>query len=159
MGLDMYLYRKTFLYTGDYFNEDERDSIVVTKGGHSHPSIKNDRVKYVVEEVGYWRKANQIHKWFVDNVQNGVDNCGEYSVKEDQLANLLETCKLILDKAPGQASILLPVQEGFFFGGTDYDQEYFKDLENTVKIIESLFEPDLDGGSYLQGDIYYSSSW
>lgn len=20
-------------------------------------------------EVGYWRKANHIHKWFVDNVQ------------------------------------------------------------------------------------------
>ena len=159
MGLDMYLYRKTFLYTGDYFNEDERDSIVVTKGGHSHPNIKNDRVKYVVEEVGYWRKANQIHKWFVDNVQNGVDNCGEYKVEEDQLANLLETCKLILDKDPGKASVLLPVQSGFFFGSTNYDLDYFKDLENTVKIIESLFESDLDGGSYLQGDIYYSSSW
>jgi len=109
--------------------------------------------------VGYWRKANQIHKWFVDNVQNGVDNCGEYLVKEDQLANLLETCKLILDKDPSKASVLLPVQSGFFFGSTDYDQYYFKDLENTVKIIESLFEKDLDGGSYLEGDIYYSSSW
>lgn len=159
MGLDMYLYRKTFLYTGDYIKEDERDSLVVTKGGHSHPSIKNDRVKYVVEEVGYWRKANQIHKWFVDNVQNGVDNCGEYKVEEDQLANLLETCKLILDKDPGKASVLLPVQSGFFFGSTNYDLDYFKDLENTVKIIESLFEPDLDGGFYLQGGIYYSSTW
>jgi len=95
----------------------------------------------------------------MDNVQNGVDDCKEYLVKEDQLANLLEVCKLILDKAPGQASMLLPVQDGFFFGSTNYDLDYFKDLENTVKIIESLFEPDLDGGSYLQGDIYYSSSW
>jgi hypothetical protein len=155
----MYLYRKTFLYTGDYIEESEQEKVIVTKGGEHHPYIKNERIKYVVEEVGYWRKANQIHKWFVDNVQNGVDNCGEYLVKEDQLANLLETCKLILDKDPSKASVLLPVQSGFFFGSTDYDQYYFKDLENTVKIIESLFEKDLDGGSYLEGDIYYSSSW
>jgi hypothetical protein len=159
MGLDMYLYRKTFLYTGDYIEESEQEKVIVTKGGEHHPYIKNERIKYVVEEVGYWRKANQIHKWFVDNVQNGVDNCGEYLVKEDQLANLLETCKLILDKDPSKASVLLPVQSGFFFGSTDYDQYYFKDLENTVKIIESLFEKDLDGGSYLEGDVYYSSSW
>lgn len=159
MGLDMYLYRKTFIYTGDYIKESEQEKVIVTKGGEHHPYIKNERIKYVVEEVGYWRKANQIHKWFVDNVQNGVDNCGEYLVKEDQLANLLETCKLILDKDPSKASVLLPVQSGFFFGSTDYDQYYFKDLENTVKIIESLFEKDLDGGSYLEGDIYYSSSW
>jgi hypothetical protein len=155
----MYLYRKTFIYTGDYIKESEQEKVIVTKGGEHHPYIKNERIKYVVEEVGYWRKANQIHKWFVDNVQNGVDNCGEYLVKEDQLANLLETCKLILDKDPSKASVLLPVQSGFFFGSTDYDQYYFKDLENTVKIIESLFEKDLDGGSYLEGDIYYSSSW
>jgi hypothetical protein len=159
MGLDMYLYRKTFLYTGDYIEESEQEKVIVTKGGEHHPYIKNERIKYVVEEVGYWRKANQIHKWFVDNVQNGVDNCGEYLVKEDQLANLLETCKLILDKDPSKASVLLPVQSGFFFGSTDYDQYYFKDLENTVKIIESLFEKDLDGDSYLEGDVYYSSSW
>ena len=37
------------------------------------------------EEVGYWRKANQIHKWFVDNVQDGVDDCGEYKVTKEQL--------------------------------------------------------------------------
>ena len=28
------------------------------------------------EEVGYWRKANAIHGWFVRNVQNGKDDCG-----------------------------------------------------------------------------------
>ena len=156
MGLDMYMYRRSYIHSGDYINPEYREEIKMTRGGKE---VDTSKVKYIVEEVGYWRKANQIHKWFVDNVQNGVDNCGEYLVEEDQLANLLETCKLILDKDPGKASILLPVQSGFFFGGTDYDQEYFKDLENTVKIIESLFEPDLDGGSYLKGDIYYSSSW
>lgn len=156
MGLDMYLYRKSYVHSGDYYIPEHREEVKMTRGGNE---VDTSKVKYIVEEVGYWRKANQIHKWFVDNVQNGADDCGEYEVKEGRLANLLETCKLILDKDPGKASVLLPVQSGFFFGGTDYDKYYFENLESTVKIIESLFEPDLDGGSYLKGDIYYSSSW
>jgi hypothetical protein len=42
----------------------------------------------VIEEVMYWRKANQIHKWFVDNVQDGVDDCKEYWVSEEKLQEL-----------------------------------------------------------------------
>ncbi len=36
-------------------------------------------------EVGYWRKANQIHNWFVKNVQGGVDDCGYYGVTKEKL--------------------------------------------------------------------------
>jgi hypothetical protein len=49
-------------------------------------------------EVCYWRKANQIHKWFVDNVQGGVDDCGEYLVTEDELDELRELCKKLRDE-------------------------------------------------------------
>jgi len=155
MGLDMYLYRKNYVRSGDYYNPEEKEEIKMTRGGNE---VDTSKVKYVVEEVGYWRKANHIHKWFVENIQKGVDDCGEYYIKEDQLANLLETCKEVL-KDRDKAEKLLPTTSGFFFGTTDYDEYYFGDIENTVSIIESLFEPDLDGGSYLKGDIYYSSSW
>jgi hypothetical protein len=51
-----------------------------------------------VEEIGYWRKANQIHKWFVDNVQGGEDDCGYHDeVTKEVLENLLETCKKVLE--------------------------------------------------------------
>lgn len=155
MGLDMYLYRKNYVRSGDYYNPEEKEEIKMTRGGNE---VDTSKVKYVVEEVGYWRKANHIHKWFVENVQKGVDDCGEYYIKEDQLANLLETCKEVLEDG-NKAPELLPTTSGFFFGATDYDEYYFDDIQNTVNIIESLFEPDLDGGSYLKGDIYYSSSW
>ena len=49
------------------------------------------------DEVGYWRKANAIHRWFVDNVQNGEDDCGTYAVSKEQLEGLLGKCKYILD--------------------------------------------------------------
>lgn len=49
------------------------------------------------DEIGYWRKANQIHNWFVENVQNGEDDCGTYAVSKEQLEKLLGKCEYILD--------------------------------------------------------------
>jgi len=155
MGLDMYLYRKSYVHSGDYYNSEQKEEIQMTRGGKE---VDTSKIRFIIEEVGYWRKANHIHKWFVDNVQNGKDDCGEYQVYEDQLANLLETCKEILEDG-NKAPKLLPTTSGFFFGATDYNEYYFDDIQNTVNIIESLFETDLDGGMYLNSDVYYSSSW
>ncbi len=47
------------------------------------------------EQVGYWRKANQIHAWFVENVQGGTDDCNSYEVTKEQLETLLGICKTI----------------------------------------------------------------
>lgn len=52
----------------------------------------------IKEEVGYWRKANQIHNWFVENIQNGVDDCDYHrEVREEDLLELLDVCKRVLD--------------------------------------------------------------
>lgn len=160
MGLDMYLYKKTYLSTGDLIKEEFREEITLTKGGKPHPKIKTENIKYVVEEVGYWRKANHIHQWFVDVVQNKVDDCGEYNVSENQLKQLLETCKeVLLAKDNEVSSKLLPTSSGFFFGNTDYNDYYYEDIEDTIKIVEDIFELDEDGQLYLDADVYYHSSW
>ena len=80
MGLDMYLNKKTYVKQWDHQSPEEKYEVVVTKGGKPVDGIKASRVKYIEEEVGYWRKANQIHRWFVTNIQDGVDNCGDYYV-------------------------------------------------------------------------------
>lgn len=52
----------------------------------------------IKEEVGSWCKANAIHKWFVDNIQNGVDDCNYHrEVREADLVELLETCNTVLE--------------------------------------------------------------
>lgn len=52
----------------------------------------------IKEEVGYWRKANQIHNWFVKNIQNGVDDCDYHrEVREEDLRELLDVCQRVLD--------------------------------------------------------------
>ena len=157
MGLDMYLYKKTYITTGNWIKEEFREGITLTKGGKPHPKIKNEKIKFIVEEVGYWRKANHIHKWFVDNVQEGDDDCAEYEVSRDQLMSLLKTCNEVVDDyrdtGGTKAHELLPTSTGFFFGDTSYDQHYFGTIFETIEIIEDLLEEDIDG------NLYYESSW
>lgn len=152
MGLDMYLYRKSYLFTGGWINEDQREVVSVTKGGDPHPNIKSDKVRFLIEEVGYWRKANHIHKWFVDNVQKGVDDCEEYKVRRDQLKSLLKLCEQVIEDTD-KAHELLPTKNGFFFGTTEYDQYYYGDIIETIDILKNVLSQDNDA------EFYYRSSW
>jgi len=150
MGLDMYLEKRTYVRQWSHQTPEEQYNVEVTKGGEP-VKIDPKRVTYVIEEVGYWRKQNQIHQWFVENVQNGEDNCAEYCVSKGQLEDLLEICKKILNDN-SLAEELLPTASGFFFGGTEYDEWYFDGIENTIEILEEAL-------SDTSADYYYSSSW
>ncbi len=143
MGLDMYLKGKVYL---DY-NSTNRAEIAKMI---DLPEFEANSVEI---ELGYWRKANHIHKWFVDNVQNGVDNCGEYFVRKADLEMLLTVCEQVL-KNVTNANTLLPTQSGFFFGSVEYDDWYIEDVQDTIKIIKRALSLD----SKLI-DFYYRSSW
>ena len=49
----------------------------------------------IITEAAYWRKANQIHKWFIDNCANGEDDCSRIDVDTEDLEELLEVCKKV----------------------------------------------------------------
>ena len=152
MGLDMYLNARRFLWI--FSNGTGEDAEIGKAISAAIPEAGNMRPSTVEFEAIYWRKANAIHKWFVDNVQDGVDDCRSYYVSRDNLRNLLEVCETVL-KDNSRAEELLPSQSGFFFGGTDYDEWYFKDLQHTRdKIDELLSKPDFD-----KFDFQYQSSW
>ena len=68
-----------------------------------------------------------------------------------QLKELVDICKKVLDDH-SLAEELLPTEEGFFFGSTDYDEYYYKDLEETVEMLEPLLEDEV-------GEYSYCSSW
>lgn len=109
--------------------------------------------------IGTWRKANAIHGWFVDSVQHGVDDCRDYYVCDEALSQLESACKYVLG-ARGTASAedvakdRLPPREGFFFGGQELDDYYYRDLQYTLELIESA-----RAMRELGFNIYYSSSW
>jgi hypothetical protein len=144
MGLDMYLNAKRYFW----HNEDARRQIAELL-----PELGDREVKEVTAEAAYWRKSNAIHKWFVDNVQNGVDDCGNYEVSREALAELLEIVNQVLVNR-GKAGALLPTQAGFFFGDTQYDQYYFDDLEYTKNTLTDLLDSKWKGW-----DFEYHSSW
>jgi len=147
----MYLEKRTDVRHWSFQKDEEQFEVVIKKGGVTYPSIKSDRITNITEELGYWRKANQIHRWFVENVQDGVDNCGEYFVSKADLQSLLDVCLAVkLDHS--QAEELLPAGSGFFFGNTDYDEWYYNDIDNTIDILKEALTDD--NASY-----YYSSSW
>lgn len=127
MGLDMFLFAK-----------------VNQAGDSTLPAVDGER------EVAYWRKANQIHSWFVDNVQGGVDECQESPVTRAQLETLRQLCMEALDtKNPN----LLAPRAGFFFGSTEIDEYYWEDLRDTIDQLDKV----LALPEYI--DLVYQSSW
>jgi len=151
MGLDMYLYKDYHVKNWDHMSDAEKHTIVIFEG-NKKSSIPTEKICNIRTDEMYWRKANAIHAWFVDNVQEGVDDCGDYYVSEDDLKELLDTVTRVLDDHSLSAE-LLPPQSGFFFGNTDYDEYYFGELERTKEELAKLLEID-DNGTF-----YYHSSW
>ena len=145
MGLDMYLYAER--YVNDW-NEEGKELSNKLK------ELTGKRITSFRTEVGYWRKANAIHKWFVDNCQDGIDKCQTTFVPDSKLEELLELVNRVLAD-PKLASELLPTGSGFFFGGTEYDSWYIQDLEETKNILETV----LNDRSLDNWDFYYQSSW
>ncbi len=157
MGLDMYLFGKKYISGIDWSKERTDNAFAkspvyenIIKAAELEEIATDDAGLYVDVSVGYWRKANQIHGWFVDNVQDGQDDCREYPVSRVDLSNLRDLCKQAIAT---QDPDILPRVSGFFFGSNEVDDWYWGDLQDTVEILDRVLSyPD---------DIrfYYQSSW
>lgn len=172
MGLDMYL------YATDYISGDE-----IVRLGESFTHKPNKAFDDTIEALGIersdldadypainiafkvlqWRKANQIHNWFVENVQRGEDDCRDYYVSRDKLHELHdrlgEALAIKNGTANGDPDItiedILPTQGGFFFGSTEYDDYYWEDVQYTHdRLTEILNNPKFEKYGFE-----YRSSW
>jgi hypothetical protein len=155
----MYLYRVTNpINAWENLRDQHPDAVVKVEG----MGIDTNRVSEVHERVAYWRKANAVHKWFVQNVQDGVDECQlSQPVDLEKLAGLVATCKEILADH-SKADQLLTTEDGFFFGGTEYDEWYFDGLQQTVDQLEPLIAQATAEASkdyFSRGEFRYQSSW
>ena len=97
MGLDMYLHAKKYVEKINWDKLDRDNDIGLDSPEAILPKwneivevadmqgVATDIYGVNVEVTcAYWRKSNQIHKWFVDNVQGGEDNCGDYYVSHEK---------------------------------------------------------------------------
>lgn len=158
MGLDMYLRKR--IYIGANYEHNKIAGVIYLTQDGVPLKINQNRVTYIIEECGYWRKANGIHAWFVKNVQDGEDNCNEHYVSQEKLEELLNIC-LQIKANPILAPELLPTQDGFFFGNTEYEEYYWDDIDLTINIINEILADtvEIKGKKFLRGEIYYQSSW
>ena len=174
MGLDMYL-EKHFAYEPFSMSEGripletslsiKRTDTQAVLFDITTPDISG----FVIDKV-YWRKANMIHQWFVNNVQKGVDDCSLYELEETSLENLLDIIDRLLDVKTTKSDVfandlakeLLPNTEGFFFGSQEYDDWYWEELEDTKIKLNRLLEP-IDRKNkekfYCYTYFTYQSSW
>ena len=178
----MYLNKRH--YVKNWEHNTKKYSFLIKLDEEKVKEINEKRISYITEDVMYWRKANAIHNWFVQNVQGGEDNCREYYVAREDLEKLLDVCtkvvlasklikgkikngqtskdgKLVDNMVDGEyiedatvARELLPSAEGFFFGSAEYDQYYLRDIVETKKFLEEELR---DTNS--RADYHYNSSW
>jgi hypothetical protein len=143
MGLDMSIVGKKYSHD-EKLNRSIKDLLGLSNTGDGFVEVK--------VELAYWRKANQIHAWFVDNVQNGNDDCGTYYVSREKLKELLDLCKEAIQT--GNSDKLKP-KEGFFFGSVDVNDWYWQNLHDTVDMLDwILSDKTLESWAF-----YYTSSW
>ena len=152
MGLTMYLTRKYLI--SKRYGEEIKGSVEVYINGEL-TSIALNRLGHISEEVVCWRKANAIHGWFIDNVQDKQDDHKVHQVDSCKLRQLLELCKKVLSKAhikttDGRRKIgnvkeisrLLPTIYGSYYGDTDYADAYIADLEYTIRELSAVLQED-----------------
>lgn len=157
MGLDMYLKQERYISPYDFEKQERADSMsvqITTKFGD-----RTDTKTFTVDgtpefgievalPMAYWRKANAIHRWFIENCGGDPDSMRMH-VPYEKIIELVETCKQVRDDH-SKAPELLPTQDGFFFGSTAYDEWYFEAIDLTISQLENLKN---------EGSYYYEPSW
>ena len=153
MGLDMYLYAKKHISNYDFYPTDKILNREIKEAlGLDHYVDKDETSLEVSLTVAYWRKANQIHAWFVRNCQYGNDDCQEYFVSRESLMELRDICNKAVETRDPHP---LPPQGGFFFGSTVIDEYFWDDIESTAKKLTEI----LDDKELKNYEFTYRASW
>lgn len=150
MGLDMYLEAQFHLPPYDTGLAPVREAIGRAIG-YAPPKEKPDNDATLMEitgvtvRVGYWRRFDPLHQWFVSNVLESYDDCRAAYVSPEVLAELEERLDLVSDD-PERAS------EHFVSEGDEPMSE--GDIDYTLKVVVQAKKLQERGW-----DIYYRASW
>jgi hypothetical protein len=192
MGLDMYLYADLYYSIKGGKGNEILDYLKLTDKGDPN----SGHGITVSVPVAYWRKANQIHNYFININKERIkdtsaflqsnlndkeldyiaDDCSPISIGREDLEELVIRCKKVIEYIPQLQLIssgnfgdldtntiddinLLPTKSGFFFGSTNYDEHYKKDLEITILKLEKVLNdfPEKMDDCYVS--FTYKASW
>lgn len=160
MGLDMYVYLKKSDYKSrSQWRQNDLEYPKELKEFQDNILDRNFMSEQETHsyQVGYWRKANAIHGWIVNNLADGEDKCQEIYMSLESIKQLISVCQDVFTD-PSEAERLLPPEEGFFFGSQEIDEWYMEDIKYTIKLFEKIkaFLESEQGEEYR---CIYQASW
>ena len=168
MGLDMYFSRRTYVSSfkstrdadGNWGVRDVNNmELKFDDADLSHINLQN--VRYIEELFGEFRKFNALHAYVVDNFGGGKDECQIIYLDIDNLIQIHEMLSLVKESLSiGDkviASQTLPPSEGFFFGSTEIDEWYEKDVNEAVEVFGKIIEEHSIVGH--NASYSYQASW
>lgn len=91
---------------------------------------------YKKEQVGYFRKVNFLVAFF-EKEGYTVENCQAVTIEKQSMEKLIDYCRKVLDNH-SLAPELLPTREGFFFGSLEYDEWYFKNVQEVLNWAQDI---------------------
>lgn len=90
------------------------------------------------EQVWTGRKENHIHAYFESEVGD-VENCVYLPLEREHIERLVARLQQVVNDHE-MAGAALPTQAGFFFGGTEYDEWYYNDVEQELKEFSEVLD-------------------
>jgi len=159
MGLDMYLRFRKSVSGYDFAGSDKTVYDALLSAAGLTDLVTEARPHASIEvTVMYWRKANAIHGWFVDELAGGEDDCEEISVTRENLISLRDVCEEVALE-PSVAGDVLPPTRGFFFGSDVIDEDYLESMKDTAREITDLLEKLPEDGEGWDWSLTYQASW
>lgn len=102
---------------------------------------------YIEFKVVYWRKAWQIHDFFIDHTSDPEDGTS-FFIERELIMDLYDKVCTIL-KEPERALEIIP--------DTCADDWYFSQIKNTKVSLEKLFNSEFWIDDFYE--FYYEASW
>lgn len=149
MGLDMYLNKRTMI----------NRPALVTITGPSVADINPDRIVVIEERVASWQNAPAIHRWFVLECQDGIDDHRIVHVSRGKLEELCDLCQALLvrrmtdpNAASRLATMTLPMPKQTFLGPAMFDDAYWMNIAHTATTLRGTL------AERGQGNFIYEAS-
>ncbi|MBR2871200.1 MAG: hypothetical protein IKB98_07495 [Clostridia bacterium] len=123
--------------------------------------LRKNKKSANVCEVGYWRKANSIHRWIVEHcTENGkIEDCEEIPISKDSILHLKdEAITALVDFQNGNIDGVkekFRPMAGFFFGSMEYDEYFADDLTDTISICADV----LKNTNFEEEELIYYAWW
>lgn len=129
----------------------------------------------IFEELARIVKANQIFRWFIENVMDGKPDGKPHEISKDHLTELLIACLKVRkgfkfighdDYFGDEYSVdeklavkYLPLMDekdqGYFFGSKTYNVTYSRHVNQMIQIIEDI----LSTTDFEKETVYLTASW